>query len=372
MRVFGAPHKYIQGSDVLNRAGELLSPQGDRFFILGDEFVLSLIGDRIVRSLTEAKKTAIIETFGGECCYSEINRLKAAVRKHQADVIIGAGGGKAADTAKALNIELKLPVVVIPTVASTDAPTSHLAVVYDENHVKQGVLRMDAGPSMVLVDTGIIACAPVRTLVAGMGDALSSKFEAQACWESGAKNMFGGKPCQAALALAQLSYDIIRENGDAAKEAAENQSVTPALESVIEANILLSGLGFESGGLATIHALHGGFTLIEEMDPMLHGEKVAFATLVQLALEKREKDFIVDMIDFYIRLGLPTCLRDLGMQKIDMGKLEQAIDNTCRPGSYIHNMPFKIEPKAVMDSVLKIDALSGARNALSEATAQLI
>ena len=130
-------------------------------------------------------------------------------------------------------------------------------MVYDENHVKQGVLRMDAGPSMVLVDTG-------------------------------ANNMFGGKPCQAALALAQLSYDIIRENGDAAKEAAENQSVTPALESVIEANILLSGLGFESGGLATIHALHGGFTLIEEMDTMLHGEKVAFATLVQLALEKEK------------------------------------------------------------------------------------
>ena len=358
MRVFGGPHKYIQGPDVLDQAGDLLSPLGDRFFILGDEFVLSLVGDRIVQSVKGAKKTAIIETFGGECCCSEIYRLKDAAQKHNADVIIGAGGGKAADTAKALNVELKLPVVVIPTVASTDAPTSHLAVIYDENHVKQGVLRMKAGPSMVLVDTGIIARAPVRSLVAGMGDALSSKFEAQACWESGANNMFGGKPCRAALALAQLSYEIIRENGDAAKEAAENNSVTPALESVIEANILLSGLGFESGGLAAIHALHGGFTLIEEMDPMLHGEKVAFGTLVQLALEKREKRFIVDMINFCKRLGLPTCLKDLGLQKIDMGKLEQAVDKTCQPGSYIHNMPFKIEPKAVMDSVLKIDELS--------------
>ena len=92
MRVFGAPHKYIQGSDVLNRAGELLSPLGDRFFIPGDEFVLSLIGDRIGRFLTRsAKKPPLSKPFGGECCDSEINRLKAAAREHQADVIIGAG-----------------------------------------------------------------------------------------------------------------------------------------------------------------------------------------------------------------------------------------------------------------------------------------
>ena len=137
--------------------------------------------------------------------------------------------------------------------------------------------------------------------------------------------------------------------------------VTPELENVVEANILLSGLGFESGGLAAIHALHGGFTLIEEMDPMLHGEKVAFGTLTQLALEKIEKRFIVDMIDFYNRLGLPTCLRDLGWQKIDMVKLKQAIDKICQPGSYIFNMPFRIDPKAVMDAVLTIDELGISR-----------
>jgi glycerol dehydrogenase len=360
MRVFGAPRKYIQGQNVLDRAGKLLSPLGNRFFVLGDDFVLSLVGDRIGESLNNAQKTAIIEPFGGECCYSEIDRLRETALKQHAEVIIGAGGGKAADTAKALNIELKLPVVIIPTVASTDAPTSHLAVIYDENHVKQAVLRMDAGPSLVLVDTGVIAGAPVRSLVAGMGDALSSKFEAEACWKSGARNMFGGKPCRAALALAQLSYDIIMENGDDAKKAAENKSVTPALESVIEANILLSGLGFESGGLAAIHALHGGFTMIEEMDSMLHGEKVAFATLVQLDLENRERDIIIDIIGFYKRMGLPTCLGDLGMKTIDTRKLEQAIENTCQPGSYIHNMPFKIDPQAVMDSVLKVEELGSS------------
>ena len=360
MRVFGAPHKYIQGQNVLDQVGELLSSLGNRFFILGDDFVLSLVGDRIVESLTNAEKKIIIEPFGGECCYSEIDRLKEAALKHHADVIIGAGGGKAADTAKALNIELQLPVVVVPTIASTDAPTSHLAVVYDENHVKQAVLRMDASPSLVLVDTVIISRAPVRSLVAGMGDALSSKFEAEACWESGSRNMFGGKPCHAAIALSQLSYEIIRENGVAAKEAAENKSVTPALESVIEANILLSGLGFESGGLAAIHALHGGFTMIEEMGQMLHGEIVAFATLVQLALEKRERDIIVDLSNFYKQIGLPTCLKDLGMKEDYLDKLEQAIEKTCLPGSYIHNMPFKIEPQIVLDSVQKIDELGSS------------
>jgi glycerol dehydrogenase len=358
MKIFGSPNRYIQGNGILDCLGEVLSPLGNRFFIFGDEIVLSIVGDRIASALKSVNKIFIIEKFQGECCYSEIFRLKAQAEKSKAEVIIGIGGGKASDTTKALSIQLKLPIVIIPTIAATDAPTSHLVALYDENHVIKEVLRMEPHTSLVLVDTGVIARAPARFLVAGMGDALSTKFEAEACWKSGATNLFRAKPFQAALHLASLAYEIILEYGEEAKRSVENKEVTPALENVVEANILLSGLGFESGGLAAAHAVHAGLTLIPEMNQSLHGEKVAFGILVQLVLENREQDFINYLIQFYKRIGLPTNLRDLGLKEFGLEKIERAADRICQEGSYIYNMPFGVDKQIVIEAIIKADSLA--------------
>ena len=61
--------------------------------------------------------------------------------------------------------------------------------------------------------------------------------------------------------------------GVKAKLALEAGACTPAVEKVIEANTLLSGIGFESGGLAGAHAIHNGFTVLDECHHMYHGEK---------------------------------------------------------------------------------------------------
>jgi glycerol dehydrogenase len=358
MKIFGAPNRYFQGDGILNQVGETLAPVADRFFIFADDVVLSLVGDRIVGSLERNKKTAIVETFGGECCYPEIHRLRSKAEKEGAQAIIGIGGGKAMDTAKALNIQLNLPLVIVPTIASTDAPTSNLAVIYEENHVKKEVIWMKPCTSTIIfVDTGVIAQAPKRFLVAGMGDAMATKFEAEACWKAGGLNLFKGKPCRGALQFAHLAYEVIRQFGEEAKASVEKKQVSPAVEEVVEANILLSGLGFESGGLAAAHAIHGGFTHIEEMNQSLHGEKVAFGLLAQFVLEKREPQFMSDIISFYRRIGLPTSLRELGLEHLDMGKMEKAVDMVLVAGSFVYNMPFPIERKMVMDAILQADFL---------------
>ena len=63
--------------------------------------------------------------------------------------------------------------------------------------------------------------------------------------------------------------------------------MTPAVEAIVEANTLLSGLGFESGGLAGAHSVHNGFTVLEASHHKLHGQKVAFGTIAQLVMEGR-------------------------------------------------------------------------------------
>ena len=180
------------------------------------------------------------------------------------DLVIGIGGGKTLDTAKAVAFYKKTPVLICPTIASTDAPCSALSVIYTDAGVFEEYLFLPANPNMVLMDTDIIAKSPVRLTVSGMGDALATYFEARACQISGAANCAGGQVTGAAMALAKLCLDTLLDEGLKAKLALEAGACTPAVEKVIEANTLLSGLGFESGGLAGAHAIHNGLTVLEE------------------------------------------------------------------------------------------------------------
>ncbi|SQA97983.1 Glycerol dehydrogenase [Cedecea neteri] len=162
---------------------------------------------------------------------------------------------------------------MLPTVASTDAPTSALSVVYSEEGAFEEYLFYPANPDMVIVDSTIVANAPVRLLVSGMGDALSTWFEAQACYESRAANMSGGQSTRGALNLARLCYDTLLQEGVKAKIAVEQKVTSRALERVIEANTYLSGIGFESSGLAAAHAIHNGLTQLDGVSSLLSRRK---------------------------------------------------------------------------------------------------
>jgi glycerol dehydrogenase len=205
------------------------------------------------------------------------------------DLVIGAGGGKVLDTARAAAADLKLPVVNCPTVASSDAPGSALSVVYTDEGVFQEYRIYKRNPDLVLVDTQVIAQSPPRLLVAGMGDALATWFEAKTCADGNIRNMRGGASTRSALSLAELCYRTLLSDGADALNAVQAKVVTPALERLVEANTLLSGLGFESSGLAAAHAIHNGLTTVPQSHAFFHGEKVAFGVLVQLILEGKSR-----------------------------------------------------------------------------------
>ena len=212
--------------------------------------------------------------------------------------MIGAGGGKLLDAARAVAADLDLPVVNCPTIASSDAPCSALSVIYSEDGMVEDYRVYARNPDLVLVDTSVIAQAPARYLVAGMGDALATMLEARTCVEGRVKNMRGGGSTQSALALAQLCYRTLIADGLEAKQAVEAHAVTPAMERIVEANTLLSGLGFESSGLAAAHSIHNGLTVVEQTHPYLHGEKVAFGSLTQLVLEGKPRGQIEELLTF--------------------------------------------------------------------------
>lgn len=352
-----SPSKYIQGKGVWKEFSNYVKPLGNDFLILADGFILSQVEKEIGGNLKENNLNFAIEKFNGECSHKEIERIREKVKETGAKIIVGVGGGKTLDTAKATAYYENLPVVIVPTIASTDAPTSALAVIYTEDGIFDQYLFFPSNPNMVIVDSQVVANAPARFLVAGMGDALATYFEARACVKSEATSMAGGNAPLASMALAKLCYDTILANGFKAVQSLENKVATKAVEDVIEANIYLSGIGFESAGLAAAHAIHNGLTEIPEIHHLMHGEKVAFGTLTQLVLENAPLEEIEEVIDFCKTLGLPTTLEEMGVKEIDKDAIMRVAVKSCEEGDTMHNMPFKVTPEDVYAAILATDAL---------------
>ena len=310
-------------------------------------------------SIAKGQKDAKItyEAFNGECCMTEINRVMDICEKAGSEVIVGIGGGKIHDTAKAVAYYMKKPVIIVPTIASTDAPCSALSVIYTDDGVFEKYLFLPASPNMVLVDTDIVSKAPERLLVAGMGDALATYFEARACKQSDASNCVGGKITRAAMALAELCYETLIDEGIDAKLAVRENICTKAVEHIIEANTYLSGIGFESGGLAGAHAIHNGLTAIPETHELYHGEKVAFGTLVQLVLEGADQDEIQEVLGFCQEAELPTTLADLGIKEVKEEQIMEVARLACSPDDTLGNMPFEVTPEDVYAAIIAADAL---------------
>ena len=256
MTVTVFPGRYVQGDGAFSRLGGELARFGQQgLAILAPSARQNLLDALLAQSATVRIE---VEGFNRECCEPEIERLCAKGRQCRCEFIVAIGGGKTIDTGKLVADRLRVPVAVVPTIASTDAPCSSCAVIYNERGEVISSVYQRGNPDLVLVDTRIIAQAPVRFLVSGMGDALATLFEAEACRQALANNEVGEKGSMTAYALARLCYDTLLEHGVAAKLSCEAKAVTPALEHIVEANTLLSGLGFESGGLAAAHSVHNG------------------------------------------------------------------------------------------------------------------
>ena len=355
------PGKYIQGAGALAELPSLVKLFGRKGLILASPTAYKEILPR--SGIDLSAHSLSVERFAGECCERELTRVATIIREKRVDVLVGMGGGKTIDTAKIAADRANIPVLVVPTIASTDAPCSGCAVLYSEQGVFDKVYYQKSNPAAVLVDTEIIARAPVRFLVAGMGDALSTWFEAKSCSDTQSQNECGGLGTPTGLALARLCYDTLLQYGADAKSAGKRHTVTPAFEHIVEANTLLSGVGFESGGLASAHAIHNGLTALEETHAYYHGEKVAFGVLAGLQLTEAPPEESNIVFSFCEEVGLPTTLADIGLANVDRDRLMLVAERACAPGSSIHHEAGKITPEKVLHAMLSADALGKRRKA---------
>jgi glycerol dehydrogenase len=361
-RSFRGPSKYIQRAGEIERIADHVRSLGDKLFLLVDGFVYDTIGRTIAQSLEKAGLHFAMERFGGECCNEEIERISQRARAAGADCVIGVGGGKTADTAKLAAIATGARIVIVPTIASTDAPTSAIAVRYDAHGVYQESMFLPRNPDAVIVDSAVIAKAPVRFLVAGIGDALSTWFEARSNRDSRSPNLASPRLAapEAGLAIARACHDVLMRDALAAKLAVEQGLLTPAVESIIEANTLLSGLGFENCGVSAAHGIHDGLTVLDQTHGLYHGEKVAFGVLCLLIIEGRTSSEIEETACFCRKLGLPTTLADLNLAGAEPADISLVAEASLQPGSATYNVAAPVSAAIVRDAIFAADALAKA------------
>lgn len=366
-KAFISPSKYVQGENELLNLGFYIKSLGESALVIGNSDDINRVQDKLDQTSKHFGVTLHLADFGGEATREEVDRLKKLAKEKGADVIVGLGGGKAIDTSKTVANGHNL--IVCPTIAATDAPTSHSAVLYTKDHHFDDYAYFIQNPSVVLMDTTVIAQAPTRFLISGMGDALATYYEARATRRSNS-NVNAGLPngfysgdtepakgTIASITLARVCYETVLESGYNAKIACDNNVVTPALENIIEANTLLSGLGFESGGLAAAHAIYNGLTVLNGPHNYFHGEQVAFTTFVQLILEDAPTKEVEELLDFSLSVGLPVSLADLDVEEVNYEEILKVAQKACIPEESIHAMPFKVTPESVAQAIIAADAL---------------
>ena len=357
LNVLVMPQKYIQGAGALNELGKWSKTFGSKVYVILDKFVEGIAGKRILKSISDAKIEGTLNIFNGESSMEEINRHIKLAKAYGAEVIVGVGGGKTLDTAKAVAHLNKIPVVVSPTLASTDAPTSALAIIYKPTGEFESYMHLPFNPNIVLVDTEMIVQAPWIFLSSGIGDALATYYEAKICVDAESDNMAGGLSTKAAFALATLCKDTLYEFGEQAIKDCKANKVTPAFEAVVEANTLLSGLGFESSGLAAAHSIHDGLTELEETHHFMHGQKVAFGNIAQAVIDD-DLEELEKIVRFSFRVGLPVTLKRFGIVEDVEKKIMIVAKKTVDKDETIHSYPKKMTAQLVFDAIMKADKLA--------------
>jgi len=346
IRSFASPGKYIQGEGVLDQVKSFTSLYGKAVVFIIDINLFDSMKERL-SALYGGDAAISFFPYKGEITVANLEEYKKDLSGTPADVFVGVGGGKTIDTTKVIAEHFSRPVIIVPTVASTDAPTSGLSVIYKESGEHSHEIWLKRSPDLVLVDSAVIAKAPVRFLVSGMGDALATYFEAMANIRSNYVNIVSSEvgynmgACLAGEEIARLCYKVLLANGRKALHAARRGIVSPALENIIEANTLLSGIGFESNGTAASHAINDGLTAIPTKEIFYHGERVAFGVLCQLMMENIDDQTVDEVYRFCVDVGLPVTLAQL-----DIAAVTDEVLNTIAEVA-IHNV-IHAEPMMVV------------------------
>ncbi len=348
-----APANIIKGENCLINSGKFIANFGKLPLIVGGEKTLKFIENYLNPICREFNLTPSYQSYTPDCSESSLKKLEKAATSHQADFIIGVGGGKGLDTAKLLGYNCHLPVITIPTSGATCAAWTALSNIYSESGAFQYDVSLRNCPNLLILDYNLISTAPTYTLVAGIGDAIAKWYEASISSGDSSATL-----TIAAVQQARVLRDILLQKS----EIALKNPLGEEWKEVVDATVLLAGVSGGLGGAScrtvAAHAVHNALTHLPETHHQLHGAKVAYGILVQLRLEEMVVNNQLattarqQLIKFYQTINLPCSLEDLGLDNITLAQLRFCAELTCQPSSDIRRLPFNVTPEQLVAAMV--------------------
>ncbi len=341
-----APARVLRSKNCLANSGREIAKLGVRPLVVGGNQTLKTIEPFFAPVMKAEKLACQTANYSPDCAESSLARLKETVQQHQADLVIGVGGGKALDTSKLLAYQCNLPIVTVPTSGATCAAWTALSNVYSEAGAFQYDVTLSRCPDLLILDYGLVRTAPQRTLIAGIGDAIAKWYEASVSSGDSTATLL-----ISAVQQARILRDILLQKSAIALKQPDSDE----WREVVDATVLLAGVIGGVGGAdcrtVAAHAVHNGLTHLLEAHDVLHGEKVAYGILVQLRLEEMipgnqlARSARKQLLQFYTKIGLPKTLEDLGLADISLAQLRQVTAIATQPQSDIHRLPFTVSPE---------------------------
>ena len=355
-----APACVLRGQNALGRSADAIARLGKRPLIVGGSNSLATAQSYLQPIVEHQQLQSAQLAYGNDCSEVSLERLREAASNHQADFIIGVGGGKALDAAKLLAHQCQIPIVTIPTSAATCAAWTALSNIYSEQGAFQYDVTLARCPDLLILDYGLIQTAPQRTLVAGIGDAIAKWYEASVSSGHSEQTLI-----ISAVQQARILRDILFQKSAIALKEPGSETWQEVTDAVVLLAGVIGGIGGAQCRTVAAHAVHNGLTHLLASHGTLHGEKVAYGILVQLRLEEMLQNNQLaasarqQLLKFYGEIGLPQTLDTLGLRDITITELQGAAEIACNPNSDIHRLPFKVVPEQLMAAMVSTTAPVG-------------
>ncbi|MDR2665688.1 MAG: iron-containing alcohol dehydrogenase [Oscillospiraceae bacterium] len=359
MTTFALPKRYISEPGAASKSGEAVGDISKRVLIIGGKTALGAIGGALTDSLGAHGVEYEAVEYGGYPTVRAAREFSGRAAAFGAGAVVGVGGGRILDTAKAAGHFAKLPVAAVPTIAATCASWAPTSIMYNDDGEFTEFIPYDEAPVLVVADTDIIARAPVRYIRSGAADALARWYENRT--NLAASNGFY---LRWTLKQAELIREILRGDGLATIEELARGRCDPArVREVIDANILLTGFFVSprnteepfTGGFA--HPLYHTFSVLHDLHSTLHGEQIAFFLIVAGVLENVPDDELSERLSIFSALRQPLTLGAIGLKENVDEKLHAGIDAFFSAAAAYGRRAVNISREQIYSAILKADEL---------------
>lgn len=303
--------------------------------------------------------------FSGECSRAAIAGMVRLIEEKRVDAVVAVGGGKIMDTVKYAACKANVDAVMIPTLASNCAPWTPVSVLYSEEGVFEGLDLLPRQAALLLVDPELIVDAPPAYFVAGMADTLAKWYESDALLS---QRM--GESGMLFMARQSAAYcrDIILVQGEEALREAQAGTAGLAFRAVAEAIIAISGLvggfGDELARTTIAHEIHDALTIFPQAHSFLHGHKVGYGILVQLAVEENWSE-IDRLLILYRKMGIPASWKDLQIELTE-DNVKKISEIASREGLPVHYLPYPVDATILAKAIEVLEKHVDSKRGLAE------